>query len=102
MVELLIAGVSLAAGWGISHYYYARAAKETVTEAAQLRRLVNTLARALQESGHIDANFDANGNLTGVRFYRSLTGNQIAPSGAQTTKPIHGPGHDAAEDQPNP
>jgi hypothetical protein len=70
-------------GAAINWWFAWRSGRELSTEAVRLRRMVNTLARALQEAGVIDASFDdtSERELRGLNLKRTLGGGQIAPRG---------------------
>ena len=59
----------------------AKAAEDLKTETRTVRRLVNTMARGLDSEGYIQANFDASGELVGIKFFRTVGGVQPAASG---------------------
>ena len=90
------------ANWYFARRYYIRSSEGLREEAAELkgetqrvRRLVNTLSRAMEESGLIDVNRDESGEMVGivVRLGGSVHGTaklegNLTSSGTLTTKAL--------------
>jgi hypothetical protein len=86
----------LAANLLVGYVFYQRSGRELRQEAVHLRAetsrvrtMVNTIARALQESKLVDLTWDEHDEMRGVHFTRTF-GGSIDPSGTLKTELIRG------------
>lgn len=83
LLTLISIGVGALVTGFVAKYYYERASKDLKTEAAALRKMVNTIGRAMQSEGLVEFGFDENGELSGVVHKLSGTGRGTSHASAK-------------------
>lgn len=88
MSEWVLASIAVAIGglmtWGVSRWYYVRAACALRTETENLQKLVTQICRGLEEAGLVEFNRDANGSIVGIKKYASV---RISTSACLSARP---------------
>ena len=83
--ELLGVLLGIAAGWGISAYYYDKSGKDLAREAAELRKLNTIMLNGMEQNGWVKLNRDQNGNITGMQFQMKGDGKASAVGSGELT-----------------